>query len=108
MVIHDATVDRTTNGTGAVSSLDSEHLQALDAGYRWSPAGDGDSFPYRGQGLTIPTLQQVFDAFPTTPINIEIKPDDPAVAEDLCALIRAQGRLQIGRASCRERVCQYG
>lgn len=92
MVIHDATVDRTTDGTGAVASLTSDELQALDAGYRWSPNGDGETFPYRGQGIGVPTLQQVFDAFPDVPTNIEIKPDSVAVAGDLCALIRANGR----------------
>lgn len=92
MVIHDDTVDRTTDGTGAVAALTRAELQALDAGYRWSPPGAPGTFPYRGQGITIPTLQEVFDAFPGMPINIEIKPDDAGVARDLCGLIRKDRR----------------
>lgn len=91
VVIHDDTVDRTTNGTGAVAQMTLAQLQALDAGYRWSPDG-GKTFPYRGQGIAIPTLKAVFDAFPGKPINIEIKPDSAAVAADLCRLIRANDR----------------
>jgi glycerophosphoryl diester phosphodiesterase len=97
VVIHDDTVDRTTDGSGAVESMTLAQVQALDAGYRWSPGytyeggGNGD-FPYRGQGIHIPTLQEVFDAFPGEPVNIEIKPDSPAVARDLCDLIERNDR----------------
>lgn len=90
VVIHDDTVDRTTDGTGAVSEMTLEQLQQLDAGYRWTPEGTG-SFPYRDQGITIPTLHEVFDAFPGMPVNIEIKPDSAAVAQHLCRLIREDG-----------------
>jgi glycerophosphoryl diester phosphodiesterase len=72
VVIHDATVDRTTDGTGAVASLTLDQLQSLDAGYRFSPDG-GASFPFRGRGVAIPTLRQVLEAFPGTRINVEIK-----------------------------------
>jgi len=92
VVIHDDTVDRTTNGRGDVKLMTLAELQALDAGYRWSPDRQGTTFPYRGQGIRIPTLQAVFDAFPGKPINIEIKPDDVQVASDLCRLIRSNDR----------------
>ncbi len=92
VVIHDDTVDRTTDGSGPVAGMTLAQVKALDAGYRWSPGYEGDAYPYRGRGIRIPTLQEVFDAFPAMPVNIEIKPDDPAVARDLCELIRRQGR----------------
>ncbi|MDZ7704897.1 MAG: glycerophosphodiester phosphodiesterase [Trueperaceae bacterium] len=84
VVIHDPTVDRTTDGTGRVSDLTLAELQTLDAGYAFA-AADG-TFPYRGQGLTIPTLDEVLSAFPNLPVNMEIKPDTdgrlvPALAE---------------------------
>lgn len=90
VVLHDATVDRTTDGTGAVRDLTLAEVHALDAGYRWSP--DGASHPYRGQGLRIPELTEVLHAFPELPVNIEIKPDDPIVAAELCTLLRREGR----------------
>ncbi len=91
VVIHDDSVDRTTNGSGAIASMTLAQVQALDAGYRWSGDG-GASHPYRGLGIRIPTLKAVFDAFPGKPINIEIKPDSTKVAADLCRLIDANRR----------------
>jgi glycerophosphoryl diester phosphodiesterase len=90
VVLHDDTVDRTTDGTGAVDALSLEEVKALDAGYNWTP-DDGQTFPYRGQGITVPTLAQVFAAYPAMPMNVEIKPDEPALAAPLCQLIRDSG-----------------
>lgn len=91
VVNHDATVDRTTDGTGAIAQMTLAQLQALDAGYRWTADG-GKTYPYRGKGIRLTTLKTVFDSFPGKPINIEIKPDSVGVADDLCRLIRANGR----------------
>jgi glycerophosphoryl diester phosphodiesterase len=71
VVIHDPTVDRTTSGTGAVEQSTLAELQKLDAGYRFSP--DGTSFPFRGQGVRIPTIEEVFAALPTIRFTIEVK-----------------------------------
>ena len=61
MVIHDSTVDRTANGSGAVLSMSCEELQNLDAG--------------EGQG--IPTLEQAVDLIaPHAHLFIEIKAPD--------------------------------
>lgn len=72
VVIHDATVDRTTDGTGAVADLPLVEVQGLDAGFRFSPDAGG-SFPFRGIGVRIPTLREVLTAFPTQRVNVEIK-----------------------------------
>ncbi len=88
VVIHDETLERTTNGTGLVKEKPLAELQELDAGYTWSPERKGERFPYRGQGITIPTLEQVFQAFPDYRINIEIKQTEPSITESLCKLIR--------------------
>ena len=58
VVIHNPTLDRTTNGDGPVAARSLAQLQALDAGYRWSADG-GQSHPYRGQGVRIPTFTEV-------------------------------------------------
>jgi glycerophosphoryl diester phosphodiesterase len=88
VVIHDDTVERTTDGTGLVKAQTLAELQALDAGYRWSPERKQESFPYRNQGIQIPTLEQVFQAFPDYRINIEIKQTEPSINSSLCKLIR--------------------
>ena len=72
VVIHDAGVERTTDGEGLVAALTLAQLGRLDAGFRFTMDG-GRTFPNRGRGLAIPTLNQVLDAFPSTPIIVEIK-----------------------------------
>lgn len=87
VLIHDDTVDRTTNGHGAVKEMTFADIQELDAGHYWTD-DEGQSYPFRGQGVVIPSLQEVFVAFPDMPMNIEIKPDEAAVAAAFCQMIR--------------------
>ncbi len=88
VLMHDETVDRTTNGTGKVEEMTLAELKALDAGYDWSP-DDGQTFPFRGRGITVATLTEVFQAFPGMLMNIEIKRvDNQPVAEPFCRAIR--------------------
>lgn len=86
VVIHDDTVDRTTNGTGKVNNFTLTDLKKLDAGYRWTN-DNGQTFPFRGQGITIPTLAEIFTAFPQKPINLDIKQHKPAILASLRQLI---------------------
>ncbi|MEX6503943.1 glycerophosphodiester phosphodiesterase [Pseudomonas zhanjiangensis] len=91
VVIHDATLERTTNGQGPVAALSLEQLQALDAGYRWSADG-GESYPYRGQGIRIPTFAEVLQHFPDTPKVVEIKVADAGLEERLCEALTRSGQ----------------
>ena len=89
VLIHDHTVDRTTDGSGKVWEKTLEEVQALDAGWYWTK--DEQSYPFRGQGIIIPRLEEVFETFPAYPMIIEIKQDDPPMAAPLCELIREYG-----------------
>jgi len=89
VVIHDPTTDRTTNGSGTVREMTLEEVDALDAGYRFSP--DGASYPYRGRGLRVPTLDEVYEEFPGTPVNIEIKEPRKGVEEAVFRVIKEAG-----------------
>lgn len=100
VLIHDATVDRTTDSTGRVNEMSLAELQALDAAYDWPTLADHellntDEHPYRGQGITIPSLEAVFSAFPEMPMSIEIKQETPSIAQTLCDLIREYGREEL-------------
>ena len=90
VVIHDAGVERTTDGRGSVSALTLAEIKRLDAGHRWTPDG-GRSFPLRGSGVTVPTLREVFEALPRARFNIEPKQSEPSIAAPLCRLIRERG-----------------
>jgi glycerophosphoryl diester phosphodiesterase len=99
VVIHDDTVTRTTDGPterpeSQVRDMTLAEVQALDAAYWFrpgsyshDPAIPEEEFVYRGvrtgekpppagytaEDFRIPTLREVSEAFPDTPINIEIK-----------------------------------
>lgn len=92
ILLHDDQVDRTTDGSGRAAELTLAELKTLDAGYDWT--ADGQTYPFRGQGYTIPTLEEVFRAFPEQRCAIEIKQDEARVAQALCAAIRDCGMAQ--------------
>ena len=73
VVIHDPTLDRTTDATGAVAALPLDRIRAADSGARFTR--DGRAFPYRGQGLRVPTFEEILREFDGVPMLIEIKTD---------------------------------
>jgi glycerophosphoryl diester phosphodiesterase len=103
VVMHDWTVDRTTNGTGYTSDMTLAQIQALDAAYNFIPGRNAvpdqpeSEYPFRGvrtgakpppDGFTaddfrVPTLAEVMAEFPDTPINIEIKGQEDEESEFL-------------------------
>jgi len=93
VLMHDSTVDRTTNGSGPISALTLEELKTLDAGYNWTSDG-GQTFPFRGSGITVPTLGELFTALPDMRINIDIKQEKPSLVASLCKTIRTFDRVE--------------
>ena len=87
MVIHDPSVIRTTSRRGQVEKLTLGVLRELDAGWGFTP-DHGHSFPYRGRGLRIPTLEEVLTSFPEARLTIEIKRSRPGVAEAVAQVVR--------------------
>lgn len=87
ILMHDETVDRTTDGTGEIESMTLAEIKKLDAAYDWSP-DEGQTFPYRGQGISTTTLEEVFAAFPDKRMTIEIKKTNTSMAKPFCNLIR--------------------
>ena len=87
VVIHDETVDRTTDGRGSVSDLTLAEIRTLDAGYRFVDLEGQTSF--RGKGVTVPTLDEVLDACPSVWVNAEAK--EAAVAGPLVEVVRRRG-----------------
>ena len=91
VVTHDATVDRMTDGTGAIRDLTLEQVQALDAGFDFQDAAG--EHPWRGQGVRIPTFEQVLARYPDTPLIVELKTDaGPEIIDPAIELVREHGR----------------
>ena len=73
VVIHDADVDRTTNGSGPVTDHSFSGLRSLDAGC----------------GETIPTLEEALETVPReVMVNIELK--GPGTGEPVADIVRCQ------------------
>lgn len=87
VLLHDETVNRTTDGAGEISKLTLEEVKKLDAADKFS-TDNGQTFPLRKKNITIPTLDEVFSALPEAKFNIEIKQPSPTIADSLCGLIR--------------------
>ncbi len=92
VILHDATVDRTTDGTGAVRDMTYAELRALDAGYRFTRDG-GATYPWRGRGLKIPTVDEALAALDGVPITVEFKQIAPSIVDETIALFESYGAL---------------
>src|SRR5262245_4706986 len=88
VVIHDSTLERTTNGAGAIGEFTADELARVDAGARF---GADKGFPYRGQDIGVPTLRTVLNRYRDLPLYVEIKGHQPEVADRALAEIRAAG-----------------
>jgi glycerophosphoryl diester phosphodiesterase len=98
VVIHDPSVDRTTDGSGPVADLTLREIQALDAGYRFEDLEGSHSF--RGKGVRVPTLEEVLVTFDDVWINVECKaPEAARPLADLVTGLGAEERVLIAAES---------
>jgi glycerophosphoryl diester phosphodiesterase len=86
VVIHDHTVDRTSNGKGPVEEMTIAELKKLD--FAWNFTTEEGHAPLRGRGITICTLEELFARLPETNVNIDIKKESTEFADQVIALIR--------------------
>jgi glycerophosphoryl diester phosphodiesterase len=84
VAFHDPRLDRVTDATGVIEDLDVAAVEAADGGYGFSPDG-GRSFPFRGQDVRVPRMEDLLERWPRVRINIDPKSD--AVVEPLIALL---------------------
>ena len=87
VVIHDDTVDRTTDGSGPVAGMTWDRVRELNAAFRFRDLKGGPAF--RGRGVAIPLFEEVLETFPRTRILVE--PKAPEAASPLVGVIRAHG-----------------
>jgi glycerophosphoryl diester phosphodiesterase len=96
VVMHDPTLERTTGVAGRLVDRTAADLATLDAGATFTTDG-GRTFPFRGQGIGVPTLEQVLAAHPTLPMIVEIKaPEASPVVLEILERSGARERVLIG------------
>lgn len=96
VVLHDKTVDRTTDGEGYIGEMTLKEVKELDAAYHFMPE---EGYPYRGRGVEIPTLKEVFEAFPEQFLLIELKGEGEGIVREVARLINkynAKKRVVVG------------
>ena len=94
VVIHDQTLDRTTNARGPVRALTADELCRVDAGFHFQAA---DGHPFRARGIGVPTLEQVLRRFVDARVIIEMKDGLPELARAVIDVVR--------RTDAIDRVC---
>jgi glycerophosphoryl diester phosphodiesterase len=101
VVMHDTTLDRTTNATGPVAGRTITELAAIDATLRYGIDLEHD---WAGQRGAVPTLDEVLTRYPGRPLIIEMKGEDPALGSAVVECVRradAGGRVCLGSFSAR-------
>jgi glycerophosphoryl diester phosphodiesterase len=86
-VIHDETLARTTDRTGAIASLRMAEIREADAGAAFG--GRDGEFRYRGRGLTVPTLPEVLDWLPAD-LGLVVEIKARAAADAVVEALRGQ------------------
>jgi glycerophosphoryl diester phosphodiesterase len=94
-VIHDETLDRTTDRGGAVASLTMDDIRRADAGARFSLPDEGSS-PFAGRGLRVPTLPEVLDWLPDG-IGLVVEIKARAAADAVVDALRGRPAREDGR-----------
>jgi len=94
VVIHDPTLNRTTNAAGPVALRTAQELAGVDAGYRFGAEQD---YPFRGRGVGVPTLEALLRRITGGRAIIEMKTGEAALARAVIGVLRRTGSV--------ERVC---
>lgn len=84
VVIHDDSLDRTTDGRGPIRDKTYQEIKRFDAGYRFEREA---SYPFRKKKITIPTLEELLKAFPRIPLIIEVKGYGEELALNIARII---------------------
>ena len=100
IVLHDETLDRTSNGTGKAIDFNYEEISEFDAGYNFKD--EKGEFSFRDKGVKIPLFEEVLKQLPNTYLNIELKGNNPALVHKTVPLItnyNAEDKILIGSAN---------
>ncbi len=99
VAFHDSSLRRTTGAPGKISTTTFAELSKLDAGWGFTSHG---MHPFRGKGLTVPSVEAILRSFPTTPATLDLKDQRALVAKPMCELLlrlRRTGDVYVGSDS---------
>jgi glycerophosphoryl diester phosphodiesterase len=91
VVHHDETLERTTSVAGPVAALTADELARVDAGHHFAQNG---AFPFRGQGIGVPRLDEVLRRYPDAQLIIEMKGDSPELGAAVAEVVRKAGAVE--------------
>jgi len=87
VVIHDEYLERVSNGKGKVAEYTLAELQEFDAGYHFT-MDNGETYPFRGKGLSFLSLDQLLGAFPEQRFNIDLKNNSTGLVDGYLEIIQ--------------------
>ncbi|HHT81647.1 MAG TPA: glycerophosphodiester phosphodiesterase [Spirochaetales bacterium] len=86
VIWHDPTLDRNTNGTGRIEDHTLEELKSYDAGYSFSADG-GATYPFRGKGVELCTLDEALKACPAQRFNVDLKTKGEPIVDAFISVV---------------------
>ncbi|MFC7372588.1 glycerophosphodiester phosphodiesterase family protein [Fictibacillus iocasae] len=84
VIMHDNTVDRTTNGTGAVDALTLEEIRALDAGVKYDQKFAGEK---------VPTFKEFLQGFKGKNVLLLVELKDKGIEQQVIDEIKSEGMM---------------
>lgn len=96
-VIHDETLDRTTDRRGRIADLTMDEVREADAGATFARPGDS-GLPFAGQGLRVPSLPEVLEWLPED-VGLVVEIKSRAAADVVVEAVRTHPARSSGRLS---------
>lgn len=90
IINHDADLKSNVGIADQIKDLDFGDIKLLDAGHEFT-LDNGVTYPFRGQGLSLLALHELFEYFPGEKFNIEMKANDKELAEKIWQIITDYG-----------------
>ena len=87
VIWHDETLDRNTNGSGRIEDHVLSELLEFDAGYTFTK-DEGKTFPFRGKGVKLCTLEEALEKCPNQRFNIDLKTNDLKIVDEFIKIVR--------------------
>jgi glycerophosphoryl diester phosphodiesterase len=89
VVFHDDRLSRIASDNRLISEMMMAEFEVVDAAFNFSP--DGDARPFRGRGIRVPKLEEVFSSWPALRFVVEFKPHGPSIADATLEVVRRTG-----------------